>query len=80
METGENVKVDNSEQRSGNASLRLVCTEQNTSVMSLPFKAPKTGTFGWLLMDQIGQASREAAPSDRRSQRSGLLVYVAGCG
>jgi glycosyl hydrolase family 10 len=42
-ETGENVEVDRAQYRSGNASLRLVCTDQSISVMSLPFKAPKTG-------------------------------------
>ena len=46
-----NVEVDRTQQHSGNASLRLGCTEQSTSVMSLPFQAPKTGRLAismWL--------------------------------
>lgn len=46
-----NVQVDRTQQHSGNASLRVRCTDQSTSVMSHSFKAPKTGRLAvsmWL--------------------------------
>ncbi|MHB8903035.1 MAG: family 10 glycosylhydrolase, partial [Thermoguttaceae bacterium] len=38
-----NVQVDGAQARTGHASLRMVSQDQPTSVMSLPFKAPRTG-------------------------------------
>ena len=52
-----NVRVDRTQHRSGNASLRLVCDSQSTTVMSLAFNAPETGRLAvslWLKSAKSG--------------------------
>ena len=41
-ENAEHVQVDRTQHRSGSAALRLTCNGRQTSVMSYPFKPPKT--------------------------------------
>ncbi len=59
-ENEANVKLDGTQRHSGNASLQLAGANQPTSVMSFPFKPPKTGRLTiklWVRSDRPGPGS-----------------------